>query len=114
MELSAASEELGMVRNGNPESPAECDNSSDSDRLALVDPENIARFKAELLEFLDGLYTPDQPWDITVFEGYGRGMVATRDIAENELIFLDRPILLGPRVNNYDVIFCARDRKSVV
>ncbi|XP_029710505.1 SET domain-containing protein SmydA-8 [Aedes albopictus] len=107
MELSAASKELGMVRNGNPESPAECDNSSDSDRLALVDPENIARFKAELLEFLDGLYTPDQPWDITVFEGYGRGMVATRDIAENELIFLDRPILLGPRVNNYDVIFCA-------
>ncbi|EAT40226.1 AAEL008032-PA [Aedes aegypti] len=112
MELSTAREEVsGIVRNGNPESTVECDNSSsngsDSDRLALVDPENIARFKAELLQFLDDLYTPDQPWDLGVFEGSGRGMVATRDIAENELIFMDRPILVGPRVNNYDVIFCA-------
>ncbi|XP_058127021.1 SET domain-containing protein SmydA-8 [Anopheles ziemanni] len=71
-------------------------------------PERVAKFKGELLEFLGDLVPPERaPWDIAVFEGLGRGLVATRDIAVNELIFLDRPILVGPRVNNYDVIFCA-------
>ncbi|XP_058064048.1 SET domain-containing protein SmydA-8 [Anopheles bellator] len=80
-------------------------------------PEGIATFKRELLEFLaepaepleEGPAGPVQPgpWDIRLFEGYGRGLVATRDIAVHELVFVDRPMLLGPRVNNYDVIFCA-------
>lgn len=75
---------------------------------SLASPERVAAFKADLVAFLgEKLYSPEQPWDIAVFEGYGRGLVATRDIAVNELIFLDRPILVGPRVNNYDVIFCA-------
>lgn len=99
-----AASDAEPVPNGNP--AAECDNP-ESDSVDLVDPENIARFKHELVAFLGDLYTPDQPWDIIVFDGYGRGLVATRDIAVNELIFLDRPILVGPRVNNYDVIFCA-------
>lgn len=97
-----------FVPNGNQQPITECDSVSDSEGVVdLVNPANVARFKAELVAFLADLYSPDQPWDIDVFEGYGRGMVATRDIAENELIFLDRPILVGPRVNNYDVIFCA-------
>ncbi|XP_065075125.1 SET domain-containing protein SmydA-8 [Ochlerotatus camptorhynchus] len=105
---STAASADGFVPNGNQRPTTECDSVSDSDRVVdLVDPANVARFKAELVAFLGELYSPDQPWDLDVFEGYGRGMVATRDIAENELIFLDRPILVGPRVNNYDVIFCA-------
>ncbi|XP_058834483.1 SET domain-containing protein SmydA-8-like [Topomyia yanbarensis] len=94
---------IETVPNGNP--ATDCDNVSDS--VDLVAVEQVALFKSRLVEFLGDLYTPDQPWDIIAFEGYGRGLVATRDIAVNELIFLDRPILVGPRVNNYDVIFCA-------
>ncbi|XP_052868645.1 SET domain-containing protein SmydA-8 isoform X1 [Anopheles cruzii] len=75
-------------------------------------PEGIATFKRELLEFLAEPPEAEEsvtvaPWDIRLFEGYGRGLVATRDIAVHELVFVDRPMLLGPRVNNYDVIFCA-------
>ncbi|XP_049531229.1 SET domain-containing protein SmydA-8 isoform X1 [Anopheles darlingi] len=84
-------------------------------------PERIATFKRLLLTFLaeneqqqqqeDGARVEsgegEPPWDIGVFEGYGRGLVATRDIAVHDLVFVDRPILLGPRVNNYEVIFCA-------
>ncbi|XP_053681684.1 SET domain-containing protein SmydA-8 [Sabethes cyaneus] len=97
----AAADGQSIPPNGNP-AQAECDNVSDS-----VAVENLTRFKTELVEFLGDLYDPDHPWDMIVFEGYGRGLVATRDIAPDELIFLDRPILLGPRTNNYDVIFCA-------
>uniref|UniRef100_A0A182UC74 SET domain-containing protein n=1 Tax=Anopheles melas TaxID=34690 RepID=A0A182UC74_9DIPT len=71
-------------------------------------PERIASFKQELLAYLGELVPPGEPpWDIATFEGYGRGLVATRDIAVNELVFVDRPVLVGPRVNNYEVIFCA-------
>uniref|UniRef100_A0A182N0U9 SET domain-containing protein n=1 Tax=Anopheles dirus TaxID=7168 RepID=A0A182N0U9_9DIPT len=74
----------------------------------LFQPDRVAAFKGELLGFLGELVPPGEPpWDIGLFEGYGRGLVATRDIAVNELIFVDRPILVGPRVNNYEVIFCA-------
>ncbi|XP_058445390.1 SET domain-containing protein SmydA-8 [Malaya genurostris] len=87
------------VPNGNP--ATECDN------ISTNSVEQVALFKTRLVSFLGDFYSPDQPWDIVLYEGYGRGLVATRDIAVNELIFLDRPILIGPRVNNYDVIFCA-------
>uniref|UniRef100_A0A182XYF9 SET domain-containing protein n=1 Tax=Anopheles stephensi TaxID=30069 RepID=A0A182XYF9_ANOST len=74
----------------------------------IYNPERVGTFKGELMEFLGELVTPgDPPWDIGVFEGYGRGLVATRDIDVHELIFIDRPVLVGPRVNNYEVIFCA-------
>lgn len=67
-------------------------------------------FKSALVNYLrDGsIITDDEPalWDIEYREGYGRCMIAKRDIQVNELIFRDRPLLIGPRVNNYDKIFC--------
>uniref|UniRef100_A0A182MJM8 SET domain-containing protein n=1 Tax=Anopheles culicifacies TaxID=139723 RepID=A0A182MJM8_9DIPT len=74
----------------------------------LYSTDRVETFKGELLEFLGELVPPGEPpWDIGVFEGYGRGLVATRDIDVHELVFIDRPVLVGPRVNNYEVIFCA-------
>lgn len=66
-------------------------------------------FKSALIKYLhDGsIPTADElVWDIEHREGYGRCMIAKRDIEVNELIFIDRPLLIGPRVNNYDKIFC--------
>lgn len=65
-------------------------------------------FKNILVKYLsDGsIYNDDLVWDIEHREGYGRCMVAKRDLQVNELIFHDRPLLIGPRVNNYDKIFC--------
>ncbi|XP_035780820.1 SET domain-containing protein SmydA-8-like [Anopheles albimanus] len=90
----------------------ETEDNSNSSSSSSSSPERIAAFKRQLLAFLaeqeqEGEVEGEPLWDIGVFEGYGRGLVATRDIAVHELVFVDRPILLGPRVNNYDVIFCA-------
>lgn len=66
-------------------------------------------FKSAILRYLhDGSIFTDGElmWDIEYREGYGRCMIAKRDIEINELIFYDRPLLIGPRVNNYDKIFC--------
>ncbi|XP_055523519.1 SET domain-containing protein SmydA-8 [Wyeomyia smithii] len=102
--MAASDGQSTQPPNGNNPMLADEESDTISESVAL---ENLARFKTDLVEFLGELYCPDQPWDVVMFEGYGRGLVATRDISTDELIFLDRPILLGPRVNNYDVIFCA-------
>lgn len=66
-------------------------------------------FKNLLIKYLrDGaIDTGDEcVWDIVQREGFGRCLVAKRDIQVNELILYDRPLLIGPRVNNYEKIFC--------
>lgn len=66
-------------------------------------------FKSSLIKYLRdaSIYTEDEcVWDIEHKEPFGRCLVAKRDIQVNELILYDRPLLIGPRVNNYDKIFC--------
>lgn len=66
-------------------------------------------FKVKIVKYLRdaSLYTEDEcVWDIVYKERYGRCLVAKRDIQVNELILFDRPLLIGPRVNNYEKIFC--------
>jgi hypothetical protein len=66
-------------------------------------------FKASLIKYLRdaNIYTEDEcVWDIVLKEPYGRCLVAKRDIQVNELILYDKPLLIGPRVNNYEKIFC--------
>lgn len=66
-------------------------------------------FKNVLIKYLRdaSIYTEDEcVWDIVEREPFGRCLVARRDIQVNELILYDRPLLKGPRVNNYDKIFC--------
>ena len=65
-------------------------------------------FKSALINYLkkDNLYPGEEKclWDIIEQPIYGRCLVATRDIQENEVIFHDKPLMVGPRVNNYDKV----------
>lgn len=66
-------------------------------------------FKSLLIKYLRdaSLYTEDEcVWDFTVMEPFGRCMIAKRDIQVNELILYDKALIIGPRVSNYDKIFC--------
>lgn len=66
-------------------------------------------FKSRLIKYLRdaSLFTEDEcVWDIVYQEPFGRCLVAKRDIQVNELILYDKALLIGPRVNNYDKIFC--------
>lgn len=66
-------------------------------------------FKNCLIKYLRdaSIYTEDEcVWDIEYREPYGRCLIAKRDIQVNELILFDKALLIGPRVNNYDKIFC--------
>ncbi|KOX72882.1 Protein msta, isoform B [Melipona quadrifasciata] len=47
-----------------------------------------------------------QPWTIRFSPLNGRGMFATRDIEQNELIFVDVPILIGPRCTTKHLQLC--------
>lgn len=66
-------------------------------------------FKSLLVKHLRdaSIFTEDEcVWEIVEKEQFGRCLVAKRDIQVNELIFYDKALLIGPRVNNYDKIFC--------
>ena len=67
---------------------------------------NLSVFGNALKNHLGVLHNDTYPWALSYEEPYGRGVVASRDIQENELIFYDKPLLIGPRVNNYEKIFC--------
>lgn len=67
-------------------------------------------FKNLLIKYLRdaSIYTENDEcvWDIVYKEPFGRCLVAKRDIQVNELILYDKALLIGPRVSNYDKIFC--------
>ncbi|XP_037789283.1 SET domain-containing protein SmydA-8-like [Penaeus monodon] len=44
--------------------------------------------------------TEDRKWNIEYIEPYGRCTVATRDIAEGEVLFVDHPVITGPKQNS--------------
>lgn len=66
-------------------------------------------FKNSLIKYLRdaAIFTESEcVWDIEHREGYGRALIATRDIQIGELIMKDKALLIGPRVCNYEKIFC--------
>lgn len=66
-------------------------------------------FKNQLIKYLRdaSIFTEDEcVWDIEYREPFGRCLIAKRDIQVNELILYDKPLVIGPRVNNYEKIFC--------
>lgn len=66
-------------------------------------------FKNRLIKYLRdaSIFTEDEcVWDIEEREPFGRCLIAKRDIQVNELILRDKPLVVGPRVNNYEKIFC--------
>lgn len=66
-------------------------------------------FKNRLIKYVRdaSIFTEDEcVWDIEVRESYGRCLIAKRDIQPDELILRDKPLIVGPRVNNYEIIFC--------
>lgn len=78
----------------------------------MHDTTNIKNFKESLIKHINELYNQNQPWDIKYFPESGRGMVATRDINENEVIVYDKPLLLGPTSNN-NVLLCVNCYKTM-
>lgn len=73
-------------------------------------------FKNRLIKYLRdaSIFTEDEcVWDIEEREVYGRCLVAKRDIQVDELILYDKPLIIGPRVNNYEKIFCVACYKIV-
>ncbi|XP_070500302.1 SET domain-containing protein SmydA-8-like [Chironomus tepperi] len=67
-------------------------------------------FKRALVNHLKNgnIYPGDDKccWTIEELPIYGRCLIANRDIQPNEEIFRDKPLIVGPRVNNYNKIFC--------
>lgn len=65
-------------------------------------------FKSAIVNHLKNanLYPGDDkcPWNIVELPIYGRSLVANRDIQLNEEIFHDKPLFVGPRVNNYNKV----------
>jgi hypothetical protein len=75
---------------------------SEKDRNA-----EVLHYEEALKEYLGDLHDENlTTWNIEYREGFGRCMIATRDIQPNELIFRDKPIVIGPRSSNYEKIFC--------
>ncbi|GJQ67258.1 hypothetical protein Trydic_g8163 [Trypoxylus dichotomus] len=66
------------------------------------------------------IYRDKKSWDIRTSKLGGRGIFATRDIYPGEIIFVDCPVVLGPRARsdsteicvncykNYDLVKCSR------
>lgn len=85
--------------------------------------DKVARTTALIIDYLKSrdIYCEKKPWEIRVSPLGGRGIFATRDIAPGELIFVDCPVVLGPRARadsreicvscykNYDLIKCYRN-----
>lgn len=69
-------------------------------------------FKDKLIKYLTdkNVFTGENNWDIIEKEGFGRCLIAKRDIDINELIFCDSPLFYGPRNNNYDKVIFVYER----
>ncbi|XP_042866685.1 uncharacterized protein LOC122249683 isoform X1 [Penaeus japonicus] len=44
--------------------------------------------------------TEKRKWNIEYVEPYGRCTIATRDISEGEVLFVDHPVITGPKQNS--------------
>ena len=66
----------------------------------------LHQLNSALLHHLGDLHIINTPWELSNAVLSGRGVIATRDIEPNELIFKDRPLILGPRANKIQLILC--------
>jgi hypothetical protein len=71
--------------------------------------------KKKLILRLGDLHDDRNPWNVEQSLVHGCGLVATRTIKKNELIFFDRAVVLGPRKNNiYHQNYCAMCYQKMV
>lgn len=85
--------------------------------------DKVKRTDAMISDYLKSheMYREEKPWDIRISALGGRGIFATRDIYPGELIFVDCPVLIGPRARSdsseicvscykkYDLIQCSKN-----
>ncbi|XP_076162828.1 SET domain-containing protein SmydA-8 [Ptiloglossa arizonensis] len=63
----------------------------------IVEPERVKEVLVTHLKTNNIYRDGTQPWTVGYSKLGGRGLFATRDIAPNELIFVDAPLVIGPR-----------------
>ncbi|KAJ6637188.1 SET domain-containing protein SmydA-8, isoform B [Pseudolycoriella hygida] len=57
--------------------------------------------------WLGSFHCNENPWKLAFIEKVGRGLIATRDIAVNELILREPPLIIGPVGNDKSSVICA-------
>ncbi|XP_043517303.1 SET domain-containing protein SmydA-8-like isoform X2 [Frieseomelitta varia] len=73
----------------------------------IIEPKEVEEVLVSHLKENNKIYREGpQPWTIRFSPLNGRGMFATRDIEQNELIFVDVPILIGPRCTTKHLQLC--------
>ncbi|XP_076237479.1 SET domain-containing protein SmydA-8 [Calliopsis andreniformis] len=63
----------------------------------IVKPEEVNEVLAFHLKENNLLPEGPRPWTVGYSSLGGRGLIATRDIKQNELIFVDAPLVIGPK-----------------
>ncbi|XP_055712974.1 SET domain-containing protein SmydA-8 isoform X2 [Phlebotomus papatasi] len=67
---------------------------------------NYGDLRVALIRHLGTLHSDDYPWSLGKSGFGGRGVFATRDIQTDEVIFEDRPIIVGPRAGRDENVTC--------
>ncbi|XP_037029850.1 SET domain-containing protein SmydA-8-like [Bradysia coprophila] len=62
---------------------------------------------------LKNYHSNENPWKLATIGSVGRGLIATRDINVNELIFCEPPLLIGPVGNEKDDLVCSLCYKPI-
>ncbi|KZC05302.1 PREDICTED: protein msta, isoform B-like [Dufourea novaeangliae] len=79
----------------------------------VVDPDEVKELLVSHLRTKKILRDGVQPWTVGYSRLGGRGLFATRDIKANELIFVDSPLVIGPRcVVKQHLRMCVRCYKT--
>ncbi|XP_029056159.2 SET domain-containing protein SmydA-8-like isoform X1 [Osmia bicornis bicornis] len=73
----------------------------------IVEPEKVEELLVSHLKENNIACEDPRPWTVRYSNLGGRGMFATRDIAPNELIFIDAPMVIGPRCVGKHLQMCA-------
>ncbi|CAK9798330.1 SET domain-containing protein SmydA-8, isoform B [Anthophora plagiata] len=78
----------------------------------IVEPEKVEELLVNHLKENKIFRDDPQPWTIRCSPLGGRGIFATRDIEQNELIFIDAPLVIGPRCMSKQLQMCVCCYKS--
>ncbi|XP_059612822.1 SET domain-containing protein SmydA-8 [Phlebotomus argentipes] len=70
-----------------------------------MEPE-YAALTAALVRHLGPFHSDGSPWSLGASGFGGRGLFASRDISTDEVIFEDRPIIVGPRAGRDEQVTC--------
>ncbi|KOC67641.1 Protein msta, isoform A [Habropoda laboriosa] len=72
----------------------------------IVEPEKVEELLVTHLKENKIFHDGPRSWTIRYSSLGGRGIFATRDIEQNELIFIDAPLLIGPRCAGKQLQMC--------